>query len=102
MVGTARFVLDAPDLGADPPAPVATAGMAPMVPGRQQQTADGAGAVAAPPRLPYAPGPGTYTQLWMSESAGTSAAEMAAECETYIEAFSETPVEYNAISHFAP
>jgi hypothetical protein len=97
-VGTARFILDAPDLvGSDPPAPVSTAGMAPMVPGTQQQTADGAGAAAAPPWLPYAPNPGTYTQLWMSKSAGTSAAEMAAECEAYIETFSGTPVDYNAI-----
>jgi hypothetical protein len=55
------------------------------------------GLPAAPPRLPYAPDPGRYTQLWMSDSAGTSAAEMAAECKAYIEAFSGTPVDYNAI-----
>lgn len=57
-----------------------------MVTGMQQQTVGGAGAVPPPHWLPYAPDPrGTYTQLWMSKSAGTSAAEMlAVECESYI------------------
>jgi hypothetical protein len=47
--------------------------------------------------LPYAPGPGTYTQLWMSKPAGTRTTEMAAECVTYIDAFS---LDYNAIVTF--
>jgi hypothetical protein len=97
MMGTTRFSLDAPDQDTGPRAPLVTGGTAPDTTGTQQQAAEGAGAVPAPPRLPYAPDPGTYTQLWMSESAGTSAADMAAECETYLEAFGETPVDYNAI-----
>jgi hypothetical protein len=59
-----------------------------MVPGMQQQTADGVGAAATPSLLPYAPGPGMHNQLWMSKPAGTNAAEMSAEWETYIDAFS--------------
>jgi hypothetical protein len=97
MVGTARFVLDAPDQGADPTAPVVTIGTTPRDPGPPPQETDGAGPVPTPPRLPYAPDPGTYTQLWLSESAGTSAAEMAAEYETYLEAFSGIPVDYSTI-----
>ncbi len=38
-----------------------------------------------------------YTQLWLSESTGTSAADMATECEMYLDAFKGTPVDYNDI-----
>jgi hypothetical protein len=97
MVGTARFSLDDdPDQGNAPVAPQVH-GPVPGVQEDQQQAANGAGAVPTPPRLPYAPDPGTYTQLWMSESAGTSAAELAKECEAYVDVFTGNPVDYNTI-----
>jgi hypothetical protein len=77
---------------------VATVEDAPREPRAQQHASDVAGPVPAPPRLTYSPGPGTYTaQLWLSETAGTSAAEMAADCETYMAAFGGNPVDYNTI-----
>jgi hypothetical protein len=92
MVGTTQFALDEPDQGADPTSPVATAVEAvPREPGAQQQASDVAGPVPAPPRLPYSPSPGTYTQLWLSETAGIGAAEMASDWETYMWAFSGNP-----------
>jgi hypothetical protein len=97
MVGTARFALDDPDLGTAPTTPVRTGRPASNETGSQQQAADEAGIVPPPPWLPYAPDPGTYTQLWLSESTGTSAADMATECEMYLDAFKGTPVDYNDI-----
>jgi hypothetical protein len=98
MVGTARFTLDVPDQGENSQEALAAAGEnASTGPGTQAQTSNIVGDVPPPPRLPYAPDPGMYTQLWFSESDCTSAVDMAAECETYLKAFTGTPVNYNRI-----
>jgi hypothetical protein len=54
-------------------------------------------AVPTPPRLPYAPDPGTYTQLWTSQSVTTTAEEMKDEMEAYVEAYTEENPDYGAI-----
>jgi hypothetical protein len=95
-MGSVRFALEDPETRADPTVPVTTGPGAEAL-GTGAQAADAAGAVPPPPWLPYAPGPGTYTQLWMSKTAGTSALEMSKECETYLDAFTGNPVDYPAI-----
>jgi hypothetical protein len=88
MVGAVHFNLDPPD------------GLAPEVvlppePGQEQATAEAA--VPATPRLPFAPDPGSYTQLWTSQSATTSAEEMKNEMEAYVDIYAETNPDYAAI-----
>jgi hypothetical protein len=63
MVGTVWFLLDAPDLGADTQAPVATGGTTTMVKGMQQRITNEAGTVPLPPRLLYTLGWGRYTSF---------------------------------------
>jgi hypothetical protein len=54
-------------------------------------------AVSAAPRLPFAPGPGSFTQLWTSQSATTTAEEMKVDMESHIEAYSSINPDYPAI-----
>ncbi len=54
-----------------------------------ETTADPAGALElAPPRLPYAPDPGTYTQLWISQTSTTTREELRDDLTGYLEAYS--------------
>jgi hypothetical protein len=96
MVGSVSFQLDPPDNGTIPPANNATQATAPAV--AVDQAVDGAGAVIpAPPRLPYAPDPGSYTQLWMAQSAETSAEELRQEMENYVQLYTDPNPDYTAI-----
>jgi hypothetical protein len=47
--------------------------------------------------MPYAPNPGTYTQLWTSQSATSTAAELAEDMESYINTYLEAAPNYAAI-----
>jgi hypothetical protein len=67
------------------------------VPPPAQDLPENAGGAPAPPRLPYAPDPGTYTQLWMAQSATTSAQEMIEDVESYLSLFPVDAPEYKTI-----
>jgi hypothetical protein len=63
-----------------------------------ETTADPAGALElAPPRLPYAPDPGSYTQLWTSQSARTTAEEMKDDMESYLVPYTYATPDYAAV-----
>jgi hypothetical protein len=47
--------------------------------------------------MPYAPGPGSYTQLWTSQSATSTAEELAEDMESYIDIYLETAPDYAGI-----
>ena len=53
-----------------------------------------------PPRLPYAPDPGTYTQLWVSQTSTMTREEIKEDLRGYLEAYagSGTP-DYAAIQN---
>jgi hypothetical protein len=93
MVGRVHFDLrlDPPDNGG--PAPRAGVAEPPLA---QPQPADMGGA-PAPPRLPYTPNPGTYTQLWMSQSLTTSSTDMVEDVESYVSLFAVNTPDYPAI-----
>ena len=83
MAGHVHF-----DLGLDPPdngGPALDGAAVPPPPAQHLQ--EDVGGAPAPPPLPYAPGPGTYTQLWMSQSLTTSGQEMAEDVESYLSVF---------------
>jgi hypothetical protein len=98
-VGPVSFALEPPDVPGGPPAPAA---------GAQNAAAGGEGAAPAaqepmegvlpPPRVPYAPDPGTYTRLWMSQTSTKTTEENKQELVNYLDAYagSENP-DYNAI-----
>jgi hypothetical protein len=97
MVGNVAFALAPPD-GAAAVDPLVEPTHAGPPAGEQQAAVGGAPPdVPAPPRLPYAPDPGTYTQLWASQSATTTAGEMKTEMEAYVEAYTDANPDYNAI-----
>jgi hypothetical protein len=56
------------------------------------------GGVLPPPRVPYAPDPGTYTQLWMSQTSTSTQEEIKEELSAYLDAYagSGSP-DYSAI-----
>jgi hypothetical protein len=56
--------------------------------------------VLPPPRLPYAPDPGTYTQLWVSQTSTMTREEIKEDLRGYLEAYagSGTP-DYAAIQN---
>jgi hypothetical protein len=54
--------------------------------------------VLPPPRLPYAPGPGTYTQLWVAQISTMTREEIKEELRGYLEAWTSTP-DYIAIQN---
>ncbi len=60
----------------------------------QQQNAGGA---PAPSQLPYAPDPGTYTQLWMSQSSTTSDQEWVEDVGSYLSVFAVHAPDYETI-----
>jgi hypothetical protein len=94
----ASFSLEPPDTG-DPPTPpvnnqdaaeTVVAAMAPT-------TMEG---VLPPPRLPYAPDPGTYTQLWTSQTSTTTREEIKAELSGYLEGYAGSGIpNYSAIQN---
>jgi hypothetical protein len=95
MAGNVRFDLrlDPPDNGG--PAQGVGATAVPPLAGQPAQ-ANVVGA-PAPPRLPYAPDPGTYTQLWMSQSSTTTGAEMVADVDSYLSVFAVNAPAYSTI-----
>jgi hypothetical protein len=72
MVGTIAFNLDPPD-GHTAKSQM---GFSSLTPPDAEPEVMVRTAVPAPPRLPYAPVPGSYTQLWTSLSATMTAEEM--------------------------
>ena len=62
-----------------------------------QRTVGAAGVMPLPPWLPYADDPGTYSQWWLTETAGVDATEMEKEYEVYLSAFMGTIVDYQGI-----
>ena len=87
-----RFNLEAPDGGPDTAAPAAAEGNNPG--GPLVDAADGEGVLPTPPQLPYAPGQGTYTQMWLSAAASTTVEDMKEEVESYIQVYTEAPIDY--------
>ena len=93
MVGTVAFNLDPPDgraANAQTDVPYVT-------PPDDDPEAMVGTAVPALPRLPYAPGPGSYTQLWTSQSATTTADEMKNEMDAYLETYTGASPDYSGI-----
>jgi hypothetical protein len=98
-VGPVTFSLEPPDTGdpqalpADVQQDVAAGdeGVAPPIEG----TGEG---LLPPPRVPYAPDPGTYTHLWMSQTSTTTSEDIKEELSSYLGAYagSGTP-DYSAI-----
>ena len=89
-VGPVSFALEPPDTG-EPPiqaadAPGATAGDEGAAPAAQETM----GGVLPPPRMPYAPDPGTYTQLWMSQTSAMTTEDINKELVTYLDAYTES------------
>jgi hypothetical protein len=69
-----------------------------VAPPENEMRVDLAGAPElAPPRLPYAPGPGSYTQLWTSQSARMTAEEMKNDMDSYLVPYTDATLDYNAI-----
>ena len=96
MVGAVSFRLDAPDglagnAGANP-----HPGEGGLPPEGNDQTAAGA-TVPVTPQLPFAADPGSYTQLWTSQSSATTAQEMRDDMESYLMAFAEANPDYPII-----
>ena len=97
MVGAVSFRLDAPDglagnAGANP-----HPGEGGLPPEGNDQTAAGA-TVPVTPQLLFASDPGSYTQLWTSQSSATTAQEMRDDMESYLVAFAEANPDYPTIS----
>jgi hypothetical protein len=91
MVGNVNFRLDP----AEGMAHVTQDDVAPL---ENETIVDLAGAPElAPPRLPYAPDPGSYTQLWTSQAACTTAEEMKDDMESYLVPYTDAAPDYNAI-----
>jgi hypothetical protein len=97
MVASVHFRLDDPDGLPVEAAPAVAAEPADPT-GDPAQESDGAG-VPTPPRLPYAPDPGTYTQMWLQASTATTAQDMKEEVETYIQVYTRDPIDYTATSN---
>ncbi len=76
MVGTVRFNLEPPNGFAADAKANADANLPPEV-----ELLGVEAAVPAAPRLPFAPGPGSFTQLWTFQSARTIAKEMKDDME---------------------
>jgi hypothetical protein len=95
MVGTVHFSLENP-IGHVANATAEPAAAEPPHGGLGQEAAVGA-TVPAAPRLPFAPGPGSYTQLWTSQSATTTAEEMKEDMESYVAAYTEANPDYPSI-----
>jgi hypothetical protein len=93
MVGTVAFNLDPPDGRAAN----AQTDVPSVTPPDAEPEAMVGPAVPAPPRLPYAPGPGPYTQLWSSQSATTMAEEMKYEMEAYRKTYKGAAPDYPGI-----
>jgi hypothetical protein len=55
--------------------------------------------VLPPPRLPYAPGPGTYTQLWVAQISTMTREEIKEELRGYLEAWTSSTPDYIAIQN---
>ncbi len=92
MVGTVQFNLEPPDdLAVDAEAN-ADADLPPEV-----EVLEVEAAVPAAPRLPFAPDPGSFTQLWTSQSATTTTEEMKNDMESYLEAYTSPNPDYAAI-----
>jgi hypothetical protein len=95
MAGNVRF-----DLRLDPPdngGPAQGVGVAAVLPLAGQPLQANVGGAPAPPQLPYAPDPGTYTQLWMSQSSTTTGAEMVADVDSYLSVFAVNAPAYSTI-----
>jgi hypothetical protein len=92
MVGTVRFNLEPPNGFAADAKANADANLPPEV-----ELLGVEAAVPAAPRLPFAPGPGSFTQLWTSQSATTTVKEMKVDMESYIEAYTSINPDYPAI-----
>jgi hypothetical protein len=96
-VGIVSFSLEPPDTGNLPIPPANTQGAAEMLmaAAAPAMTMEG---VLPPPWLPYAPGPGTYTQLWVSQTSTRTREEIKEELCGYLEAWTSTP-DYIAIQN---
>jgi hypothetical protein len=56
--------------------------------------------VLPPPLLPYAPNPGTYTQMWVSQTSRMTREEMKEDLVGYLEGLSSTStLDYTAIQN---
>jgi hypothetical protein len=93
MVGTVNFNLDPPDGRAAK----ARTDVPSVTPPDAEPEAMVGPAVPVPPRLPYAPGPGSYTQLWSSQSATRMAEEMKDEMEAYRKTYMGAAPDYPGI-----
>jgi hypothetical protein len=76
MVGTVQFNLEPPDGFAADAEATADANLPPEV-----EELEAEAAVTGAPRLPFAPGPVSFTQLWTFQSARTIAKEMKDDME---------------------
>jgi hypothetical protein len=92
MVGTVRFNLEPPDGFATDAEANADANLPPEV-----EILGLEAAVPAAPRLPFALDSGSFTQLWTSQPATTTAKEMKVDMESYIEAYTSINPDYPAI-----
>jgi hypothetical protein len=95
-VGTVTFQLDPADNGPAQPPGEPEGAEATAATGNQAGNGAGA-AIPAPPRLPYTPDPGSYTQIWLSQSAVTSAEELRQEMDTYVNLYTDVNPDYTAI-----
>jgi hypothetical protein len=93
MVGTVQFNLDLPDGLAAEVEAITAVGLPPEI--KQELEADAA--CTAAPRLPFAPDPGSFPQLWTSQSATTTAKDMKDDMEVYREAYTSVNPDYAAI-----
>jgi hypothetical protein len=97
-VGTVSFALDTPDAAVNPQARAAdtqdaAAGDETAAPGALETM----GGVLPPPRVPYAPDPGTYTQLWMAQTSTMTREETTEELSAYLDAYTGTAPDYPSI-----
>jgi hypothetical protein len=95
MAGTVSFSLNSPDGRAARDGREPLAGAA--IPPEPVDEATAGAAVPATPRLPFAPDPGSYTQLWTSQSATTTAEEMKDDMEAYLDGYTDERPDYTAI-----
>jgi hypothetical protein len=96
MVGTVSFNLEPPD-GRAAGAADNTASTPDPPPPRTEQEATVGATVPDTPRLPFAPDPGTYTQLWTSQAATTTASDMKEDMESYMGIYNNGNPDYGAI-----